>query len=70
MVKIIVSGCETGFRKISFNRLLQSHASVHLAEAHKMVNQILDYEEVSIEISPELEDDFREKAKELGAVLK
>lgn len=66
---ITVTGWKPGFNKVQFNKLLRSHASLSLSEAKDKVDLLLKGGEVKVPVAQELEAEFCEKAKELGAVL-
>ena len=46
---VVLSGWHEGLRKISASRLLQASCGLSLGEAHRLVDRVLDGEEVAVE---------------------
>ncbi|MES2460112.1 MAG: hypothetical protein V4671_05980 [Armatimonadota bacterium] len=78
MKKMIITGCQAGFQKINFTKLLQAKLGMALAEAHSVTNAIIELnpggrdEPVEVTI-PDFVDaatleDLLVQAKALGAI--
>ena len=71
MKKIIFTGSNVGFKKVSFNRLLRSELGLSLSDAKNAVDSILDEKEVVIEVeSQQLAEKILYEASELNAIVK
>lgn len=69
MAKVTLTGWETGFQKISMNRLLREHTGYSLAKAKAAVDDVLGKAPVTVEFETDvLAERFLSEARQLGAI--
>lgn len=66
MAKVVISGWEPGFRKVTCTRLLRAYTELNLAEAKAVTDRVLVGEAVDVAVaSPEVAVDL---ARQLCAI--
>lgn len=70
MARVILSGWNKGFQKVSMARLLQEYGGYSLSSAKSLVDRVLAGETVEIEVDdPRLAGELVERAEKIGARL-
>lgn len=65
MFEVRITGWQSGFNKVAFNRLLRDKTGCSLREAKHAVDRLLNGEQISFHVRDGIE--FREGAESLGA---
>jgi len=68
-MNIFITGWKPGFNKIQFGALLKECCGFSLSESKRIVDLILERNQVSITVIPEFKEYFYEKAPTLGVIF-